>query len=77
MVANEAPKKIYFTTNEQGTHYYTEGIPFEREYIEFIRVDVFIKNARKYLSKTLTDNCEFDTITLNEYIEDFIKTMEE
>lgn len=77
MLASEAPKKIYFTANENGTHYYTEGIPFEREYIEFIRVDVFIKKARKYLSKTLTDNCEFDTITLNEYIEDFIKTMEE
>lgn len=77
MLANEAPKKIYFTANENGTHYYTEGIPFEREYIEFIRVDVFIKKARKYLSKTLIDNCEFDTITLNEYIEDFIKTMEE
>lgn len=77
MLTNEAPKKIYFTANENGTHYYTEGIPFEREYIEFIRFDVFIKKARKYLSKTLTDNCEFDTITLNEYIEDFIKTMEE
>lgn len=77
MLANEAPKKIYFTANENGTHYYTEGIPFEREYIEFIRFDVFIKKAHKYLSKTLTDNCEFDTITLNEYIEDFIKTMEE
>ena len=55
---------------KNGTHYYTEGIPFEREYVEFIRVDVFIKKARKYLYKTLTDNCEFDTITLNEYIED-------
>lgn len=80
MLANEAPKKIYFTTNENGTHYYTEGIPFEREYIEFIRVDTFIKKACKYLSKTLADNhdnCGFDTITLNEYIEDFKKTMEE
>lgn len=77
MLAHEAPKKIYFTTNENGTHYYTEGIPFEREYIEFIRVDAFIKKACKYLSKTLIDNCEFDTITLNEYIEDFKKTMEE
>jgi hypothetical protein len=77
MLANEAPKKIYFTANENGTHYYTEGIPFEREYIEFVQVDAFIKKARKYLSKTLVDNCGFDTITLNEYIEDFIKTMEE
>ena len=77
MLANEAPKKIYFTANENGTHYYTEGIPFEREYIEFIRVDAFIKKACKYLSKTLTDNCGFDAITLEEYIEDFKKTIEE
>ena len=30
MEAN-APEKIYLTTVEDGIHYYTEGIPFERE----------------------------------------------
>lgn len=49
----EAPKKIYFTTNEHGTHYYTEGIPFEREYIEFIRFDVFIKKLVSIYLKLL------------------------
>ena len=29
-----APEKLYFSTTENGTHYYTEGIPFEREYVE-------------------------------------------
>ena len=45
MEANEAPKKIYFTSNENGTHYYTEGIPFEREHVEYVRKDAFIKKA--------------------------------
>lgn len=43
--ANKAPEKIYFTSNENGTHYYTEGIPFEREYVEYVCKDVFIKKA--------------------------------
>ena len=48
--------------------------------------DSFLEKACKYLSETLIDNHDncgydvvssFDTITLNEYIEDFKKAMEE
>lgn len=49
MEANEAPEKIYFTQTENGTHYYTEGIPFERDYIEYTRTDAFIEKVIKYL----------------------------
>ena len=45
MKVNEAPEKIYFSATENGTHYYTEGIPFEREYIEYSRTDAFIDKA--------------------------------
>ena len=80
MLANEAPKKIYFTTNENGTHYYTERIPFEREYIEFINIDAFINKACEWL-KTLTYQ-EFagapqERLMTDEMIEDFKKAMEE
>lgn len=50
MKANEAPEKIYFSSTEDGTHYYTEGIPFEREYIEYVRKDAFIEKAIKYIA---------------------------
>ena len=49
MKANEAPETIYFTSNENGTYYYTEGIPFEREYIEYICKDAFIEKACDWL----------------------------
>ena len=49
MKANEALEKLYFSSTENGTHYYTEGIPFEREYIEYIRTDAFIEKACEYL----------------------------
>lgn len=49
MKANEVPEKIYFSTDENGTHYYTEGIPFEREYIEYICTDVFVNKACEWL----------------------------
>lgn len=45
MKIDNAPEKIYFTSIEDGTHYYTEGIPFEREYIEYVRKDAFIEKA--------------------------------
>ena len=51
MKANEAPEKVYFSEIENGTHYYTEGIPFEREYIEYIRTDVFIEKASTWISE--------------------------
>ena len=49
MIANEAPEKIYFSANENGTYYYTEGIPFEREYIAYTRTDAFIDKACEWL----------------------------
>ena len=53
MKANEAPEKIYFTSNENGIHYYTEGTPFERKYIEYTRTDAFIKNAQEAFCKAV------------------------
>lgn len=55
MKANEVPEKIYLTTNENSTHYYTEGIPFEREYSEYTRTDVFIKKVINFLNYKLDD----------------------
>ena len=45
----EAPEKIYFTQTENGTHYYTEGVPSERNHIEYTRTDAFIEKACEYL----------------------------
>ena len=47
----EAPEKIYFSATENSTHYYTEGIPFEREYIEYTRTDAFIEKATSYIQQ--------------------------
>jgi hypothetical protein len=49
MKANEAPEKIYLTSNENGTHYYTESQPFERKYVEYTHTDAFIEKAMKFL----------------------------
>jgi len=54
MKANEAPEKLYFSSTENGTHYYTEGIPFEQEYIEYMRTDAFIEKACEWLEKYAT-----------------------
>jgi hypothetical protein len=51
----EAPEKIYFSATENGTHYYTEGIPFQRECIEYTRTDVFIEKACEWLKSNLYD----------------------
>ena len=75
MLANEAPKKIYFTTNENGTHYYTEGIPFEREYIEFINIDAFIKKACEYLESSLKHDLGYHGAA--DFVDAFKKAMEE
>jgi len=50
MKAN-APEKIYFTQTENGTHYYTEGVPSERNHVEYIRKDAFIEKAKKWFEK--------------------------
>ena len=50
MKANEAPEKIYFSSTENDTHYYTEAIPFEREYVEYVRKDAFIEKVIKFFT---------------------------
>ena len=67
MKANEAPEKIYFTSTEDGTHYYTEGIPFEREYIEYTRTDAFIEKACDWLKEN-KDKYLYNTGEKGEYI---------
>ena len=47
MKAN-APEKIYFSQLEDGRQYFTPAIPFEREFVEYMPVDAFIKKARKW-----------------------------
>ncbi len=50
----ETPKKIYLTQTEDGTPYYTERIPFERDdFIEYVCTEAFIRKARKYFIKEL------------------------
>lgn len=76
------PEKIYFTSNENGTHYYTEEIPFEREYIEYVRKDAFVEKAINFLeilgyAYTITDNITKSLYDNTQLIEDFKKYMEE
>ena len=67
----EAPEKIYFTQTENGTHYYTEGIPFERNYIEYIRKDAFIEKVSTWFANRYQVNSYLDA----DDIEDFINYM--
>lgn len=55
MKANEVPEKIYLTSNENGTHYYTEDIPFERKYVEYIRTDVFIEKVSTWIKEMFSE----------------------
>lgn len=73
MKTNEVPEKIYFSSTENGTHYYTEGIPFEREYIEYIRTDAFIEKACEWL---LQQEEMIGISFENDFIERFKKAME-
>lgn len=70
----EAPQKIYLTLIEDGLHCYTEEIPFEREHIEYIRKDAFIKKACEYFAPHISDNSDgYDRARI---IEQFKKYME-
>ena len=51
MKANEAPEKIYFSQTENGRQYFTSAIPFEREFVEYIRIDAFIEKAVRFLKE--------------------------
>ena len=69
MKANEAPEKVYFSTIEDGTHYYTEGIPFEREYIEYVSKDAFIEKAWEWVEDNMLSSNQQDKSRL--YYEQF------
>lgn len=69
MKANEAPEKIYFTQTENGTHYYTEGVPSERNYIEYTRTDAFIEKAWDWIEDNLLSSNQEDKPRL--YFEQF------
>lgn len=71
----EAPKKIYFTSNENGTHYYTEGIPFEREYIEYVSKDAFIEKALKWIIENYHDYDHRDEFDVKGLVLDFKEYM--
>lgn len=76
----EAPEKLYFTQNENGTHYYTEWIPFEREYIEYTRTDAFIEKACDWLknhSDYITIKGIVTYFDMGKCVEDFKKYMEQ
>lgn len=80
----EAPEKIYFTQTENGTHYYTEGIPFERNYIEYTRTDAFIEKACKWIKENITNNPNANSVlvrngcvTLEMLIDNFKNYMKE
>lgn len=80
----EAPEKIYFSQIENGTHYYTEEIPFERDYIEYVGKKAFIEKACDWLKSNITNNPNANSVlarngcvTLGMMIEDFKKYMEE
>ena len=74
MKANEAPEKLYFSATENGTHYYTEGIPFEREYVEYIRTDAFVEKAEKWLGEYLM-NTDFYEDEIELFVKEFKKAM--
>lgn len=73
----KAPEKIYFSSTENGTHYYTEGIPFEREYIEYIRTDAFIEKACDWMKENLIDYWSGINADSSNFINDFKRAMGE
>lgn len=88
MEANEAPEKIYLTSDEKNSYVFTQkrsdGIG-----IEYIRTDAFIEKACEFLNKELpiTDLSPsnmlditfkvFDKESKKVFIEDFKKYMED
>ena len=69
----KAPDKLYYTTLEDSRQYYTSGIPFEREYVEYARTDAFIEKAVEWVKyNNENGGCQFDN-----WEEDFRKYMKE
>lgn len=54
MKTNEAPEKIYLTSNENGIHYYTESQPFDRKYIKYTRTNALIEKVSDWLKDCAT-----------------------
>lgn len=69
----ETPDKIYFTANENGTHYYTEGIPFEQEYDEYTNTDAFIDKAIKFFQSKSKHGMIEENINI--FIDEFCKVV--
>ena len=73
----KAPEKVYFSLNENGTHYYTEGIPSEREYVEYVRKDAFIENPdERMIAKYLYEKKGYP-IDLNGNLPSWDETMKD
>ena len=78
----DAPEKVYFTQIENGLHYYTEGVPLERNYIEYVRKEAFIEKALKFLDENFffdIRRCSIESGVFDskeEMFEDFKKHME-
>ena len=69
----KAPEKLYFAQTEDGTHYYTPAIPFEREHVEYTRTDAFIEKACEWMDSVLKANMGY--YAGSQAIEDFKKYM--
>ena len=71
----EAPEKLYLSQTEDGTHYYTPAIPFEREHVEYTRTDAFIEKAVCFLNDKLSDRVEIglgtSIVGKQEFIDDY------
>ena len=74
MKSNEAPEKIYISTNSQdGTYYISNQY---KRLIEYTRTDAFIEKAAEFINKAnlylyhcISEECDYvDTDT---FIEDF------
>jgi hypothetical protein len=80
MKANEAPEKIYISTNSQdGTYYISNQY---KRLIEYTRTDAFIEKARKWFEEHADDynytwynEMEGESGITIECIEDFINYM--
>ena len=80
MKANEAPKKIYLTSDEKNSYVFTQkrsdGIG-----IEYIRTDAFIEEAVKWIEEIYnhhyimrySDSCEPPLIELTEWFRNYME----
>ena len=80
MKANEAPKKIYLTSDEKNSYVFTQkrsdGIG-----IEYIRTDAFIEEAVKWIEEIYnhhyimrySDSCEPPLSGLTEWFKNYMK----